>query len=327
MNIGMRIAVCAAMSVAMAFTKRNAAAQEEAQRPLPHDMKFEYVRDTALDQCPEESYFRDTVERRVSYPPFRKDATSRLVVTISREGTRYRGKWEVYDAAGLVRKREIPPPGVSALPDCYNLVQSLGLAFAIELEPLGKPATPPPPVSTTPPPPQPERPVPPPRPSPTRRYFLTVSGVAAFAETPDPAGGAALSFGRRFGAWSLAGELRAVVTLNNPIYAGVTSTLYRVTGAIVPCGHWRWLLGCALVEAGVLGAGSNAPQPASGTSFVGGAGLRAGLQIPLADPIALRIAVDGLIALPRVALVLDGEHRWESPVGYVVAGAGLMASF
>jgi hypothetical protein len=94
------------------------------------------------EQCPDESYFRDTVERRVSYAPFAVDAPARLVVTISREGSHYRGRWEVFDAAGLVRRRDIPPAGVAALPDCYNLVQGVGLAFAVELEPLGRPAVP-----------------------------------------------------------------------------------------------------------------------------------------------------------------------------------------
>ncbi len=81
-----------------------------------------------------------------------------------------------------------------------------------------------------------------------------------FAETPDPAGGASLAFGRRWGAWSLAGEVRGLLTLNNPIHGGVHSTLYRVTGALVPCGHWRWLLGCAVLEAGALGAGALAAR-------------------------------------------------------------------
>ena len=50
----------------------------------------------------------------------RAAAPARLVVTISREGSHYRGRWEVFDVAGLVRRPDIPPAGVAALPDCYK---------------------------------------------------------------------------------------------------------------------------------------------------------------------------------------------------------------
>ena len=323
--------VLALLVLAPAVTR----AQAPADRPLPRNVRLEYARGTGAEQCPDESYFRDTVERRVSYAPFVVDAPARLVVTISREGSHYRGRWEVFDAAGLVRRRDIPPAGVAALPDCYNLVQGVGLAFAVELEPLGRPVAPVEPAPSVPLPvptfaPRPiEVPAPPPvtPPAVPRPFFVALSGVAAFAETPDPAGGASLAFGRRWGAWSLAGEVRGLLTLNNPISGGVHSTLYRVTGALVPCGHWRWLLGCAVLEAGALGASSDAPHPLSGSSFVGGAGLRLGLQVPLGDRFALRIAADGLIALPRVALVMDGIERWRSPAASASIGGGLVALF
>lgn len=323
-----------AVLVAMLHVTTEARAQGSTDRPLPRTVRLEYVRATGAEQCPEESYFRDTVERRVSYAPFATSAPARLLVTISREGARYRGRWEVLDAAGLVRRRDIPPAGVAALADCYNLVQGLGLAFAIELEPLGRAVATvePAPVVPQPTPPPPARPVEAPSPpvKPTvvdRPYFVALSGLAAFAETPDPAGGASLAFGRRWGWWSLSGEVHALLSLNNALDGGIHSTLYRVTGVLLPCAHWRWLLGCAVLEAGALGATSDAPQPLSGSSFVGGAGLRLGLQVPLGDRIALRLAADGLIALPRVALVLDGLERWRTPAVSASAGGGFVALF
>ena len=117
-----------------------------------------------LKRCPEEQVFRDVLRARMSYDPFSPEAEARLVVTIVREGPAYRGRAELRDRAGAV----LWPRTLGPFADCQSLVEGLGLAVSIKLDPGGgEEPTPPPPSPPLPPSPE-EKETTAPTPSPRR---------------------------------------------------------------------------------------------------------------------------------------------------------------
>src|SRR6185503_11860749 len=128
---------------------------------------------------------------------FVAEAPARVVVTIVRKGPLFEGTAEVRDGAGAVLW-SYPPLAVN---DCHLVVDGLGLAIGVRLDPPGpKPAPPvpappaappppaPPPAAPPPPAPPPAAPPPPPSsPSPApapQRFRLGLGSALAFGTTP-----------------------------------------------------------------------------------------------------------------------------------------------
>jgi hypothetical protein len=287
------------------------------------------------ERCPDAAFFRDRVafNRPSHVDPFAADAPARLVVTLGHDATGYRGRWDAFDATGkLVRMHNFGP-----VSSCIDAVEGLAFGFVLRFDDPTAPQAPPTPNPAPSPsplpvivPPAPPRdaPKPPAAPPSAGRVMVGLSGLLGLATMPAPAGGGVLAVGWRAPRWwSVSAELRGLLGLNAPVDGGHHVSLHRVTGAAVPCLHWRWLFGCGVLELGELGGTSDAEVPASASAFIMTAGGRIGAEIPIGSLFAFRAAVDGFGAIKPAVVRISGEPRWETPGGGALAALGVVALF
>jgi hypothetical protein len=111
-----------------------------------------------------------------------------------------------------------------------------------------------------------------------------------------------------------------------PDLGRIKSSLLVAT--VVPCGHVRSLLACALVSVGTLqGAGEQVDQPRQESTFFAATGARLGAEIPLVKRLYLRVHLDLLATLTRTTLHLDDKAAWITPPLSGDLGISVMASF
>jgi hypothetical protein len=143
--------------------------------------------------------------------------------------------------------------------------------------------------------------------------------------SPAPAAvGLALDVGVRWTAFSMSAEGRAFPSATGPAQGGVdTVTTGLFTGALVPCGHWRVIAGCAIVELGGMRGVSNAAQPTSSVVFHAASGVRLGVEVRLDDHFALNFAGDVLFTLQPSTFLIDTRPAWSTPLVSGMLGAGV----
>ncbi len=254
-------------------------------------------------------------------------------MTITREGRMYKGHAEVRSEVGALLYTRERGPGA----DCQMIVEGLGFAISVALDPSGQageeaqqppaPAGPEPPVKqvTAPAPPAPalleeKEPF---------RIRIGASAVLGLGVAPRPAAGVAIDVGLRWSTFSLALEARAYPPAEGAAETGLVQLhTWQSTGAVVPCGHWRWLFGCGIVEMGVLTGTSAARISETTTFFHIAGGLRAGVEWRAWEHLALRASGDLLFAPRRLTLNLDDyEPIWTAPVMSGAFGVGFVVSF
>ena len=284
--------------------------------------------------CPDEQMFRDVIRAHTSYDPFSPDAEMRLVVTVLRAGRRYRGRAELRDATGAVLwPRELPP-----FADCYTVVEGLGFAVSIKLDPVGRTE------------PKPAAALEEPKPAKPRHFrtderepmLATQTGrpwistgaamVLGLGMAPRPAAGIAIDVGLRPPNWPealwVALEARIFPPAEGEADRGPTTVrISQVTVAAVPCGHWRFLFGCGVAEIGNLSGTSDAAHPQTAKLFHLALGMRVGAEWPAVDHLAVRVSGDAILAPIRQELRIEGYPQWVTPVFTGALQAGLVASF
>ena len=294
--------------------------------------------------CPEEQVFRDVLRARMSYDPFYPDAETRLVVTVRRKGQAYRGRAELRSSEGAVLwPRELGP-----FADCQSLVEGLGLAVSIKLDPGGSegPTAPPPLIAAAAvavaaaasEEDEAVEPAPAPRAAERKaRPWITTgaSMVLGLGVAPRPALGVAVESGLRLTSWPealwVAFEVRGFPPAEG--HADVGTKLvrtWRLTGAVIPCGHWRMLFGCGVLEMGTIW-GTIGPS-ATGHSqtaqlFHFSAGGRAGAEWRALEHLTLRVSGDVLLSPLRPTLRIEGVPQWATPLFSGAFQAGLVVSF
>jgi len=125
-------------------------------------------------------------------------------------------------------------------------------------------------------------------------------GVASWA----PAFGAMLLGSLRFSSVSLGGEIRGAWSPFE--VGGEPITAMTAGGILTACGHWRWLLGCALGYVGFVRV-SAASDSFRTTEFILpklGGGARMGVEMPVSGNISVGLTGDiiGLTSGTRVAV-------------------------
>jgi hypothetical protein len=297
-------------------------------------MRLEY---TPAEGCPEDQVVRASISAQVRrWDPFAPNAPWRLVAIVSRSGTGFAGTAELRDVTGAVEWSRVLAPRAR----CFDLVEDLAVTLALRINP---PAPPSPSAPASPSPP-PSLPVPPSAPSPdpspplppTRRTTFR-AGLGTWldlATAPRPAFGLTLDLGVRYAWFSVAGELRwdppAGATTN-----GVDASTALVTGALVPCGHASWFVGCLVAELGQIrgSVAAISATPDHQATLYGRAGTRLGVEIPIVrDRLFVRLAANllGAPVAPRLRLLEPGRPPqvvWESSAFTGGFGAGLGASF
>lgn len=290
-----------------------------------------------LKGCPGEQVFRDVLRAHMSYDPFSPGAEARLVVTIVRAGQTYRGRAELRDKAGAVLwPRALPP-----LTDCYSVVEGLGFAVSVKLDPVGDRGPKPPPSLPESKPPEPNPPrADEPEPmvaTPVVRPWINVGAalVLGLGVAPRPAVGVAVDVGLRLPSWPdalwISLEARAFPPAEGWADVGLTRVrTWQATGAVVPCGHGRVLFGCGVAEMGALGGTTGTSDTAHAQTaglFHFALGARAGAEWQALPHLTLRLSGDALLAPMRQQLEVEGESRWVTPLLSAAFEAGVVASF
>lgn len=308
-----------------------------AEFPPRSAVRLTYERG-GIKGCPDEQVFRDVMRARMSYDPFSPEAEAGLVVTIVREGRAYRGRAELRDGGGAM----LWPRTLGPFADCQALVEGLGLAVSVKLDPGGAEVPKAPPPLPLPLPPEEEEttsPAPIPQRMDDRKVRpwikLGASMVLGLGVAPRPAAGIAADVGFRLPSWPealwVALEMRAYPPAEGHADAGTMRVrTWQVTGAAIPCGHWRMLFGCGVVQMGTLWGtadtlGTGHAQTARLVHFsLGG---RAGAEWQALDHLALRVSADALLAPLRQGLQVEGVPQWVAPILSGAFEASVVVSF
>jgi RNA polymerase sigma-70 factor (ECF subfamily) len=321
-----------------------------------------YLRSPDALACGDEAVLRGAVARRFGYDPVYPWARRTVVVQISRAEKRYRAQVQIVDEGGVSHGgRDI----TSDRESCDELLDATALAISIALDanmaaPSPSPPTesaapsasaspppaeppPPPPLAPLPPPPPPPAPassgaettsVSPPPSAPTAIPssappvpFFGVDLLASVGMAPSPSAGMALFGGIRWAVWSVALELRADAPAGESadVGSGSVSSWLALAG-VAPCLHAGWASFCAVGELGTLQAqGAGVTNPASGSTLLAFAGLRAGAELALSGSVALRARAEGLMNLHQPTLDLGSLEVWRAPVVAGTLGLGVTA--
>jgi len=296
-------------------------------RPL---VRLTYERG-GIKGCPEEQLFRDVLRARMSYDPFSAAAETRLVVTIIRKGQAYGGRAELRDKSGAV----LWPRALGPFADCQSLVEGLGLAVSVKLDPAGVegPKAPPPLIA-----PEKESTASTLRTDePKVRPWINsgASIVLGLGVAPRPAVGIAVDVGLRLPTWPealwVALEVRVFPPAEGPADVGTKRVrTWQVNTAAVPCGHWRMIFGCGVMELGSLWGTSTTirgGQAQTAQLFHFAVGGRAGAEWQAREHLALRLSVDALFAPLRQGLRIEGVPQWVAPVMAGAFGTSFVISF
>jgi hypothetical protein len=97
-------------------------------------------------------------------------------------------------------------------------------------------------------------------------------------------------------------------------------------GAFTPCLHWKILRACPTVFfARYLAKGLEA-APRTDTAFFASAGLKAGVEIPIAPRAWGFLSAEGLVNLTRHELLLGEVQIWKVPPFAFTLSAGAVVS-
>jgi hypothetical protein len=327
---------------AAAFTLIVLALVDDAVAHASPSARLVFSRTAEAASCPDESALRHAVAERVGYDPFFPHAPLTVVAEMSRSGDDLVARVHLVDGdSNALGTRELR----SSQRDCAELFRALALAISIAIDPQVNaspaPNAGPPPATPAPrdaPLKSAESPaaIAPastddrvatdatdaPTPSSPATYALSLGGASSFGMAPSTNVGGALGLEVRSGPWSVALEARADLPASARVDGGTVSAS-QVSGALIPCGHFRALFGCALGALGRFeGTGSDVSQPSRASALYAVAGVRLGAEVALVDRLWLRVHADALANLNRPTLRLDGADRWSAPLlGASVGGA------
>lgn len=303
-----------------------AAARGAGEGPkAPIHLGLDYVVAPELEKaCFDAESFERRVYVEVEYGPFTPPASDgTLVVRAEKVGQEIEVVWRVSPPSPRMKESAYRGKARTCADAMTDAIAAL------------EDALPPPPVSPPPPPPPPPpQPViaPPPRPLKLR---LGASLGVALGASPAPALGLSVDVGLRLPSFSIALEGRAILPASMDVahatkVPGERLSSRLLAAAIAPCGHWRMIFGCGLLQGGALQAstsGGSALDPATAPFFaVGG---RFGGEIQIASsPVFLRAFGDlmGTLVATRIGASKAGDVWAMPPVSGALSG-GVWAVF
>lgn len=290
-------------------------------------VSLRYVTPTGFG-CPDEAAFRTLVAARLGSDPFTADAAALVSVEIRGKGETPAVVVTLEDPRGTVRGRKQLEGGGT----CDTLATSAAVTVALSvdpllrrLEPVPEPLPPPPPPPLEPPRAEEKEPPPPPAPQPTPRVpwrgSVAAGGGVGAGATVAPQGVLRIEGRARRGVFSLSVDGRFGLPGSASLSTGRLTTTTAL-GTVAPCFHVGWFAGCAEVMAGAIWlSGSELAEPQRHTIFQAALGLRAQLEVPLGQQVALRGFVEGQANLVRAAAEVGPERVWTA--GPVSGGGGL----
>jgi hypothetical protein len=154
---------------------------------------------------------------------------------------------------------------------------------------------------------------------------LGLDGVMSLGTAPSAAPGLT-GWGRvRSGLWSVALEADAdLPSSSSPQPAGGMVSTMRISAGLAPCLHLGPAFACAVGELGWFHVqGADVSMPRSAAEVFAGVGPRAGVEVPIAEWLSLRLRADLLGNLSRATVTLNQATAWTAPPVFGVLGAGL----
>lgn len=157
--------------------------------------------------------------------------------------------------------------------------------------------------------------------------FAGAEGNVALGVLPSTAPGVALFLGMAWKPASVELEVRWLPSTSIAFQGGsISSSLVSVglTGCAL-FGPWG---ACGTAQAGPFSSsGSGFGQSIEASTWVASLGARAQWTWVFANPVGLRLHVDGLVNLIRPRLLVNTAQAWEAPALAAVVGAGLYVRF
>jgi len=305
---------------------------------------LDYQRGEGADDCPDEQAIRDAVVARLGADPFATTAAVHIRVEVTGGPAGYRADVAVRDGERDAGNREL-----RAGRRCDELIGAVGLVVAMVVDP-GAPTRPQSPLPLE----APDLPGAVEPPAPQRRDLerpppTQFDAEIAAARPPASGGGAELAVcaGAHAGVLPRSGtSLGAQLMLRRGGAAGLAEAAWLPPASVGLAGGrvsgelWQAALGgcrlagrlgvCALASLGVLrGRGQEYPTRAAVMVPHAAATLRLSWERALGPRSALRVQVDGSVALLRPRLVVTGEPSgaWTAPALSAGAGLALVSRF
>ena len=280
--------------------------------------RLRYSRDTTASACRDENALRGAVAERIGYEPFRESARTAIVVALFGEGDILHAHVELRDEHDeIVGKRDLQ----SDDPSCSDLFDTTALTITILLDtPVVRRA------SEAPPPAPPPAPAPSPK---TRElgYRLGAGGVLGLGVAPKVSGGLFLAAGISYARYSLDVEGRIDFSTEKSYAEGSGETALRLV-QLAPCIHISWALGCVIGGAGVLSVdGRDLATAEHHSSLFALAGVRGGVELPIAGPIAARATADVQVPLTRTTLTIGADDVWTTAPVTAAFSLGILGKF
>jgi hypothetical protein len=302
-----------------------------------------------VDTCEGQAELESQVASRVGYVPFAPNAPLAFDVRVERSGASLVGRVVVKQGGRELKRREL----VSANADCRELMDAVGVALAITIDPLSltrPPAAPgapsaasaptasAPPISaasttaTAPPVPTPRvSPAPPPaeRPPNVAAWQLRahLAALGALGLTPGGTVGAELGVGFQHRIWSAEFLLRADAPREKPPGASPDVAALRARFSalgVLPCVHHAPFSGCAALLVGrVSGEGLHVTQPRTDSTSLVAGGLRGGVELPASNRVTFLGFAEALSVLTPVALTVNEHTVWETRTFAGTLGLGV----
>ncbi|MHB8876315.1 MAG: hypothetical protein ACYC8T_21695 [Myxococcaceae bacterium] len=282
-------------------------------------VRFLYQRGPGAEQCPDEQAVRNAVAVRLGYDALRPQALRSAEARVERAEHGLVARIALRDASGApLGEREVS----AAHFDCAELAEAMVLALSIAIDPLGtgkKQAEAPPPA--LPPPPrvvEQSEPI---------AWQASAGLLASAGFEPRPSFGVALEARVRGRLLSLGLEGRADLPVSVAVTGGTVSASL-LAASVVPCLHRGGFSGCAVATGGALRvAGHRLPDARSLAGSFFAVGGRLLWELPLSEPLWLRLGFDFSVPLVHTVISLDEQVVWESPPVAAAAGAAAVVRF
>jgi len=159
------------------------------------------------------------------------------------------------------------------------------------------------------------------------RPVVGVEGVGVAGVLPGFAGGVLVHAGAASSNASVELEGSWLPGTRKPFGTGVVSTSL-VSGALVGCARFGSWGACGLALAGpVSGKGEGYSRSQEASAWMVSAGARAQWEWLFADPVGLRLHLDGLVSVVRPRFLVDSQEAWAVPPVSVWVGGGLFGRF
>jgi hypothetical protein len=159
------------------------------------------------------------------------------------------------------------------------------------------------------------------------RPVVGVEAVGAAGVLPGFAGGVLVHGGAASSTASVEVEGRWLPGTRQPFGTGSVSTSL-LSGAVVGCARFGGWGACGLALGGpVSGTGAGYSRSHEASAWIVSAGARGQWEWLFADPVGLRLHLDGAVNLVRPRFLVDSQVAWAVPRFSVWVGGGLFGRF